>query len=927
MQSRYPAWQQALALFDTATDLAAGELPAWRARLAPSESTTLTLLDKLLAAHAKVETSDLLNTLPGQGDDAAADAFEPGQVISGFELIAPLGQGGMASVWRARYHDGHLQREVAIKFPRLHGPPGGVRARQLQQRMARECAILTPLTHANIARLLDAGVSPDGQPFLVLELVQGQDIATYANAKHLGVRERIHLMLAVLDAVEHAHRNLVLHRDIKPANVLVDDSGCVKLLDFGVAKLMPTLQAAEGSPDDGLTRTENPAITLAYAAPEQIRRETLTTAADVYACGVMLFHLLTGHSPHRPARESRAALEDAILHVAPPLASRRVKDGAGDKALVKVLQGDLDTILRKALKAKPSDRYASARALADDLRHHLALQPISARADSPWYVAQRFVARHRLAVAASAMAALALLGTSGVALWQARRAEVQATLAMHASQRATAAQQFFAGMVAGADPERNKRITAQDIQVVDRAFATAQNQFGNDPETLELILKQIGEIYSRQGQLQKNLAVQRQRLKLMESLPTSTSANRINVLTDLGWALEDSAKHSDQNQALQLLEQAAQMALDTGKEVPAPARVRALGYLADALLRRGRTDEAATKAAQALAMAERLIASPNPVLALAHQTVGVVARVRGDHAAARKAFHIAQAIDATGQGRGPVDQINLLLVWASTEFEAAAYPAAYDLALKAIHLAEAQLGDVGENLTAARTLAVAALERQGKFAAALNQFEVLMAADRDSSDTFRSAKARYVQGYLELAAGHMDAAKRALDKAEPGLRTDPYWSATLHSKRAHWWLMQTQPSPRLAAQNAVNEAQTAQDSFASSGINQGREYTATLQRLAVALVRTGQLGQARLLMDKGCAWPRKGLSAEHPDRIRCQVYLAMLGPEMATTELRALRDAVGKHPLSPMPLRSALALAEQWANRQTRDWSQFPYLN
>jgi tetratricopeptide (TPR) repeat protein len=328
-----------------------------------------------------------------------------GQTLGAYTLESRIGQGGMGSVWLASRNDGRFERRVAIKF--LNANFVG---RAAEERLRREGSILARLAHPHIARLLDAGVSPAGQSYLVLEWIEGQSIDRYCDAKKLGVRDRLRMFVEVLSAVAHAHANLIVHRDIKPSNVLVRSDGQVKLLDFGIAKLLDG--EAERGEATLLTREGGSALTLEYAAPEQVTGGPITTATDVYALGILLHVLLVGRHPAEAALRSPADLLKAIVHDEP----QRLSD-AGPEALRKVLKGDLDTVVAKALKKNPAERYQSVTALSSDLQRYLDNQPISARPDAFAYRAAKFVRRNRLAVSAAA----ATVAVLSVGLYEANR--------------------------------------------------------------------------------------------------------------------------------------------------------------------------------------------------------------------------------------------------------------------------------------------------------------------------------------------------------------------------------------------------------------------------------------------------------------------------------------------------------------------------
>ncbi len=372
----------------------------------------------------------LLGELSG-ADPAAASPDRPspvpeagmvGRTVGAYTIECELGQGGMGSVWLARRNDGRFDGRVAVKFLNA-----GLASRGGRERFAREGSILARLAHPNIARLLDAGVAADGgQPYLVLEYVDGTPIKRYCESKALELRARVRLFLEVLAAVAHAHNRLILHRDLKPSNILVTSAGEVKLLDFGIAKLLDDAVVPTAASE--LTQAAGRAFTLQYAAPEQLRDGEVSTATDVYSLGVLLYVLLGGVHPTAggtvtPIDQMRAVIEtearrlsDAVLQGdAPGTAATKLK-------LSRALRGDLDNIVLKALKKAPAERYANAGLLADDLRRYLDDEPVSARPDAVGYRLAKFVRRHRWGVAASAVVVVALAAGIGVALWEAKEA-------------------------------------------------------------------------------------------------------------------------------------------------------------------------------------------------------------------------------------------------------------------------------------------------------------------------------------------------------------------------------------------------------------------------------------------------------------------------------------------------------------------------
>lgn len=338
---------------------------------------------------------------------AASTGLKSGTHVGPYELIRLLGAGGMAEVWLASRADGRFKRDVALKLPLL------TRVRQdLEPRFARERDILAGLEHPHIARLYDAGVDAAGLPYLAMEYVQGEYLTDWCDAQRLDIRERLHLFLQVLEAVQYAHDRHVIHRDIKPSNILVTAQGQARLLDFGVATLLDDGDAATQTP---LTKVYGHALTPVYSSPELVRGDPIDAKSDIYSLGVVLFEILTGARPYRlNAGASRAALEHAIAQAEVRKPSTQLAQEAWTvrattyEQLTRQLRGDLDLIVLKALAKNPQARYAGAAALADDLHRFLEGKPISARPPHLLYRLQKFLYRNRTVVSALAAAVIAV---------------------------------------------------------------------------------------------------------------------------------------------------------------------------------------------------------------------------------------------------------------------------------------------------------------------------------------------------------------------------------------------------------------------------------------------------------------------------------------------------------------------------------------
>jgi eukaryotic-like serine/threonine-protein kinase len=458
-------WNALSRLLDHALDLDPPQREAWVDGLSVDNPELVPLLRKLLAAHASHETDDVLERLPSIGAEVRSpiEGVGAGALVGPYRLKRELASGGMADVWLAERADGAFEREVALKLPRLTRL-----RRDLEVRFAHERDILARLEHPHIARFYDAGVTQDGLPYLAMEYVDGQPITQWCDEHKLDVAARLRLFAQVLDAVKFAHANLVIHRDLKPSNMLVTADAQVRLLDFGIAKL---LSDGEMARETQLTQFAGRALTPEYASPEQIRGEPLTTATDVYSLGVVLYELLTGQRPYQLKLQSAAQLEQAILTVDPPRPSSVVSAevaaarGTSESRFARALKGDLDTVVLEALAKEPAQRYATIAEFADDLRRHLAGQTVHARPASWSYRARKFIQRNRLAVGAAAAIGVALITASIISLWQAQRAAEQARIAELQANRADEVKQFVLSFFESSDIEQGgtRQTTAVDL--------------------------------------------------------------------------------------------------------------------------------------------------------------------------------------------------------------------------------------------------------------------------------------------------------------------------------------------------------------------------------------------------------------------------------------------------------------------------------
>ena len=496
-------------------------------------------LGKLLAADDRQPTflGDALGKrapayIAAAFDGAAAERDRSGELIGRYRLLRLLGRGGMAEVYLAERADGEFDHRVALKrvLP-------GLASEVIHVRFLRERQILARLEHPGIARLLDGGRSAEGDPYFVIEHVEGLPILEHCDVHRASLATRLRLVIDVCDAVDAAHRQLVVHRDIKPSNILVAAGNQPKLLDFGIAKLL------EGELTEGQTRVDGLALTPSYAAPEQILGEPVTTATDVFALGVLLFELLVGAKPYPRDARPLAALVRQVGDEIPERPSvalrRRSSEATAERRReidrrVRRLDGDLDTIVAKALARDPHRRYASAAALGEDLRRFLERRPILARPDSLGYRTARFFARYRLAAAAASLALLSMLAGLGGALWQGAVARKQA-------RRAERVRDFLVHIFEQADPSQSRGGTITAREILDAGARQVEHELAAEPALEAELLDAIAQVerslgLPRAAKARAERAVTLRRAALGED-DAATAASRVTlgeVLVDLG---------------------------------------------------------------------------------------------------------------------------------------------------------------------------------------------------------------------------------------------------------------------------------------------------------------------------------------------------------------------------------------------------------
>ncbi len=474
-------WQRLAPIFDEASDLPPEARAGYLDRACAGDASLRADAEALLGADADAASGEFLEASAETyiGFEPSGASLPPGVRLGPYRVVRELAHGGMGAVYLGDRADGQFEQSVALKVIR-----GGLDSAEVRRRFLAERQILARLNHSNIAKLLDGGITGDGRPWFAMEYVAGEPLTAYCNTNQLQLTARLQLFADVCDAVRYAHQNLVIHRDLKPSNILVTAEGRVKLLDFGIAKLVDS-----GAVDAAATHTELRVLTPEYAAPEQVRGEPVTTATDVYGLGAVLYELLAGRRAHQFERHTPAEVERVICDTVPAPPSAVV---TGPDRLRRLLRGDLDTIVLKALQKEPSRRYPSADALLQDLRRYQSGLPITAQPDAVGYRARKFLRRHRVGVTVSAALLLALVGGLVATLWQAQAKAREAA-------KAREVKDFVVDLFQVSDPaeSRGRQITAREL--LKRGVRRVDSALGRQPAVQQELLGVLGQIHLELG--------------------------------------------------------------------------------------------------------------------------------------------------------------------------------------------------------------------------------------------------------------------------------------------------------------------------------------------------------------------------------------------------------------------------------------------
>ena len=695
---------------------------------------------------------------------------QPQAVIGHWRVIREIGRGGMGAVFLAERADGAFEKNAALKLVKR-----GMDTDEILGRFRDERQILARLQHPNIAGLLDGGATGDGLPYFVMELAMGPPIDEYCDAHLFTIADRLHMFRRVCDAVQYAHRNLVVHRDLKPGNILVVD-GQVKLLDFGIAKLL----AADGAAVGDVTRAYAQRLTPQYAAPEQVAGDLTTTATDVYSLGVVLYELLCGHPPYRIVSGSLVDIQRAVCHEIPRAPSAMVtreEDRAAGIArarstrpeqLVEQLRGDLDAICLKALRKEPHGRYDSAAALGEDIQRHLAGLPILARPHTRGYRVVKFVQRNRGLVSLASLLVAAVLIGLVLVVWQAREATQQSAARQQEAERATAARDYLISILSYFDPDRlqgRRDIPPETLIAVGFANLDSLNA---QPEVQAAVMNALAHIVFNFGQRQRADSLYRRAYANL--LPRGEHADLAVSMTGIGevWRRElhyDSARAWFAG-ALRIRQRL--LAPDD------PLIVESEQALAFALYNIAASDTVATRRDSLLSESERLYhaalrtarlpASLRPRILQGIADIQM-ARSRPDSAIVR----YRDAFEAGRASLGPLHPENARTLWGLADaYREAGDPASSERYLReALDILTTVYGASNQDVATTHYLLALQLSDVGRLDEAVAEFHrsIAVASGLEVRDHPWTAWAWVGMGEVELEAGRPREAERALAEA------------------------------------------------------------------------------------------------------------------------------------------------------------------
>jgi serine/threonine-protein kinase len=655
-----------------------------------------------------------------------------GRRVGAYRLVREIGRGGNGTVYLAARDDDQFRKDVAVKL--VHP---GTDSGDIIRRFRQERQILASLDHPHIAKLHDGGTTDDGLPYFVMEYVEGDPIDRFCDRGAYPVEKRLELFRQVCSAVHFAHQNLVVHRDLKPANILVTGDGDIKLLDFGIAKVLkPDTDAASSE----ATRVDARAMTPDYASPEQVTGAPITTASDVYSLGVVLYELLAGCRPYRIQQAELAEIVRVLCHDEPRPPSARVREredaeaaalrrSASPERLRRRLQGDLDNVVRMAMQKDPLRRYASVAELSEDLRRHLDGLPVKARPDTFAYRSAKFVRRHWAAAAFSAAFLVFLVGFGAVMTVQSARLARQRNVAEREAAKATAVTEFLQTTIGSANPAEGIGRDVTVLEALESATRDIDRAFADQPEIAAAVKHTVGSTYLRLGRYDEAEPLLESALEIRRTLFGPDDPSALETLTSLGGVLLFRGDYDAAEEAFREVLEKRRAQLGEHPEVAA-----SLNNLGLALNYRGRYEEAEPLYREALALRRKLLGDEHAAVAETMNNLAFLLHDQGDYEGAEELYRSVVALDRKLLGPEHPDLATDLDNFASLLDDKGDYAAAEPLFREALEIRRQALGsdhpDVAKSMNNLATL----YENKGDLDTAESLFREAIAHRRRLSD-------------------------------------------------------------------------------------------------------------------------------------------------------------------------------------------------
>ena len=892
-----PLLDQALTLSpqdrDVFLDQACGDAP-------PLRTAVERCLDELaqlehssfMATPAVANVGALLNHLL----DPDGEADEPGQ-IGPYQTVRQLGYGGMGTVFLAERIDGQFERQVALKLIKQ-----GPYSKAVESRFLHERQILARLQHPNIAQLYDGGVTADGRPYFVMEYVRGQAITDYCKAHQLAIKERLALFLQVCDALQYAHQNLVVHRDVKPSNILVTEAGVVKLLDFGIAKVL------SGAGEGAITQLGLPALTPDYAAPEQVEGGAITTATDVYSLGVLLYELLSGQRPYRVEGVSMSEWVRVICETEPPPPSLMVAqkhDAAGTETaqalgLQRALSGDLDTILLKTLRKQPERRYSSIEALARDVRRYLDGLPILARRDTLGYRLGKFALRHRLGVGALVLVVVLVSGFTWRTVVERNRAQVSAAQANEVSD-------FLVDLFAMSDPLSIDEVRGDTTAV--RVFlergASQIEALSGQAEVQAMLRGVLGRVYKGLGEYEEAEHFLRVALEQRQALYGEQSLEVAEGMYDLGQLLRIWSGAASRNREGNVYGEAEDLfrsALALRKAQLGEEHVtvaETLNNLAVILREQGNYAESEAMFREVLVLWKKSVGDEDRFTATVRNNLAAVLREQGNYAESEAMFREALVLWRKSVGNEHPEIAVGLENLANVQYRQGHYAEAEATHREVLVLRKKLLGPEHSEVASSLNNLALVLSEQGHYAEAEAMFrEALVLWRKTLGDEHFNiaaslnnlAEALREQGHLAEAGAMFSEVlallKRLLGEDHPHVATVLGNLADVRYKQGHL----TEAEAMFSEVLALRRQRLDKDH---------PDIAAALNNLAEVLSEQGRLAEAEAMFREALASWRKSLGDEHQ-------YVATGLHNLATVHYRQER-----YPEAEAMLQTSLSIFKQ----------------